>query len=57
VAVALLEDLQAVFERTDQRAEFTRRFDVLRGQHHRKPSLLERFDQAGLGTQAAHTSG
>jgi hypothetical protein len=48
LAVSLLADLQAIAERRDDEAAFRRRFSELRDQHQRKPSLLERFVQAGL---------
>jgi hypothetical protein len=48
IAVELLKDLQALARRADRTGEFTQRFGLLRQQHHRKPSLITRFDQAGL---------
>jgi hypothetical protein len=48
LAVSLLRDLQALAERQEDPAGFKQRFLELRAQHQRKPSLLERFDQAGL---------
>lgn len=48
LAVSLLRDLQALAERQDETAVFRKRFSELRAQHQRKPSLLDRFDQAGL---------
>jgi hypothetical protein len=48
MAVTLLCDLRALAERQGESAAFTRRFLALREQHHRKPSLQERFDKAGL---------
>jgi len=48
LAVSLLRDLQALAERQDDPAAFRKRFGELRAQHQRKPSLLDRFDQAGL---------
>ena len=48
LAVSLLRDLQALAERQDDSAAFRERFDELRAQHLRKPSLLDRFDRAGL---------
>jgi hypothetical protein len=48
VAVELLKDLQALARRADRAEEFAQRFGVLRQQHHRKPSLITRFDRAGL---------
>lgn len=47
-AVALLTDLRAIGERNGHAAAFTQRFTQLRHQHQRKPSLLQRFDRAGL---------
>ncbi len=47
-AVTLLVDLRAVAERKNRRDVFEWRFERLREQHLRKPSLLERFDRAGL---------
>ncbi|SNR93779.1 hypothetical protein SAMN05216276_1001330 [Streptosporangium subroseum] len=47
-AVELLGDLRAVAERADRLDGFTRRFMLLRQEHLRKPSLIERFDRAGL---------
>jgi hypothetical protein len=47
-AVAILIDLRALGNR-DRRAEaFAERLGQLRERHQRKPSLLERFDKAGL---------
>jgi hypothetical protein len=48
MAVSLLRDLQALADRQEDSAVFRKRFLELRAQHERKPSLLERFDQAGL---------
>ena len=48
LAVSLLRDLQALAERQDDPTTFRKRFLDLRAQHQRKPSLLDRFDQAGL---------
>jgi hypothetical protein len=48
LAVSLLRDLQALAERQDDPATFRKRFLDLRARHQRKPSLLDRFDQAGL---------
>jgi hypothetical protein len=48
LATSLLRDLQALAERQDDTAAFRKRFGELRAQHQRKPSLLDRFDQAGL---------
>ncbi|WP_329092289.1 hypothetical protein [Streptosporangium sp. NBC_01469] len=47
-AVELLKDLRAVAERADRLGDFARRFALLRQEHLRKPSLIERFDRAGL---------
>jgi hypothetical protein len=47
-AVTLLRDLRALAERNGSLAVFTKRIDDLRRQHQRKPSLMERFDAAGL---------
>lgn len=46
--MSLLRDLQALAERQEDPAGFMKRFGELRAQHQRKPSLLDRFDQAGL---------
>ncbi|WP_131767509.1 hypothetical protein [Candidatus Protofrankia californiensis] len=51
-AVTLLTDLRAVSERQGHPEVFEQRFEHLRDQHLRKPSLLQRFDRAGLGTTA-----
>ena len=48
LAVSLLRDLQALADRQQDSAAFRQRFGELRAQHQRKPSLLDRFDQAGL---------
>jgi uncharacterized Zn finger protein len=48
LAASLLRDLQALAERQEDPAAFRKRFVELRAQHQRKPSLLDRFDQAGL---------
>jgi hypothetical protein len=48
LAVSLLRDLQALADRQEGSAAFRKRFGELRAQHQRKPSLLDRFDQAGL---------
>jgi hypothetical protein len=48
LATSLLRDLQALAEREDDTAAFRKRFGELRARHQRKPSLLDRFDQAGL---------
>jgi hypothetical protein len=46
--VTLLRDLRALADRQGDSAAFTKRFLELRAQHQRKPSLLDRFDKAGL---------
>ncbi|HEV8559598.1 MAG TPA: hypothetical protein VGR06_24945 [Actinophytocola sp.] len=51
-AVALLEDLRAVGERTDRAEQFERRVQELRLTHRRKPSLIDRLDRAGLGQRS-----
>jgi hypothetical protein len=48
LAVSLLRDLQALAERQENPEAFRKRFSEMRAQHQRKPSLLDRFDQAGL---------
>jgi hypothetical protein len=52
-AVDLLKNLQAVAQRADHVEEFIRRYVLLRQQHHRKPSLIARFDRAGLAVAPA----
>ena len=47
-AVTLLRDLRALAERDGSLEVFTKRIGDLRRQHQRKPSLMERFDAAGL---------
>jgi hypothetical protein len=47
-AVTLLCDLRALAERNGSLEVFTVRVGDLRRQHQRKPSLMERFDAAGL---------
>jgi hypothetical protein len=47
-AVTLLTDLQAVAEREDRYDTFTSRTIALRQTHARKPSLIERFNRAGI---------
>jgi hypothetical protein len=47
-AVTLLRDLQELAQREDQARAFARRFAALRESHLRKPSLVARFDRAGL---------
>jgi len=48
LAVTLLRDLEALADRQSDSAAFTKRLLELRAQHQRKPSLLDRFDKAGL---------
>jgi len=48
-AVTLLADLRELARSDGQAGEFERRFAaLLRGEHLRKPSLIARFDRAGL---------
>lgn len=47
-AVTLLADLRDLARRDGQAGEFEGRFAVLREEHARKPSLIARFDRAGL---------
>ncbi len=47
-AVTLLTDLQALAEREDHDDAFTSRTLALRQAHTRKPSLIERFNRAGI---------
>jgi hypothetical protein len=47
-AVTLLTDLRDLARRDGQAGEFERRFTDLREEHLRKPSLIARFDRAGL---------
>jgi hypothetical protein len=46
--VSLLRDLRALAGRQEDPAAFRKRFLDLRARRQRKPSLLDRFDQAGL---------
>ena len=48
LATSLLKDLQALADRQEDSAAFRKRFLQLRARHERKPSLLDRFDKAGL---------
>ncbi|MGW0806612.1 hypothetical protein [Nonomuraea sp. NPDC002799] len=48
LAVELLKDLEAVAYGADASTAFTERVTSLRTRHLRKPSLIERFDRAGL---------
>jgi hypothetical protein len=47
-AVRLLSDLRALAERDGRLTAFSERLGDLRRQHQRKPTLMERFDAAGL---------
>jgi hypothetical protein len=49
-AVTLLTELRALAERNERPDEFARRCAALRQTHSRKPSLIERFNRAGIGT-------
>lgn len=49
-AVTILTDLQALGRREGRAEDFAKRFWNLREQHLRKPSLLQRFEKAGLQT-------
>ena len=48
-AVRLLKDLHDPGVRSGQSTAFDARLSQLRERHPRKPSLLSRLDQAGLG--------
>jgi hypothetical protein len=50
LAVSLLRHLQAVADRQEGSAAFRKRLSELRAQHQRKPTLLNRLDQAGLSS-------
>ena len=52
-AVALLADLRELARRDGRAGEFEGRFAVLREEHQRKPSLIARFDRAGLSVRDA----
>jgi hypothetical protein len=47
-AVSLLIDLKALSARSGDELKFTERYQQLREDHRRKPSLMQRFDAAGL---------
>lgn len=47
-AVTLLTELQALAQRQNRHHPFTVRATALRHTHARKPSLIERLDQAGI---------
>lgn len=55
-AVTVLADLRALSQREGRARAFAERFQLLREQHLRKPSLIERFQKAGL-TPCYHTAG
>ncbi|HEX6522400.1 MAG TPA: hypothetical protein VF070_20690 [Streptosporangiaceae bacterium] len=54
MAVSVLTDLRELARREGQDAEFDRRFSLLRQEHLRKPTLMERFDRSGLTRSPAH---
>ncbi|TDD47913.1 hypothetical protein [Saccharopolyspora elongata] len=47
-AVSLLIDLKALSARSNDETVFTQRCQQLRDEHRRKPTLMQRFDAAGL---------
>ena len=47
-AVTLLTDLRALAEREDRYDTFTLRTTALRQTHARKPTLIQRLEQAGI---------
>ncbi|WP_246869029.1 hypothetical protein [Saccharopolyspora sp. ASAGF58] len=47
-AVSLLIDLKALSARSGDEPKFAKRYERLRDDHRRKPSLMQRFDVAGL---------
>ncbi|MFC4119044.1 hypothetical protein [Nonomuraea zeae] len=47
-AVELLKDLETLAHAADRTAAFSERFTDLQARHSRKPSLIERFNRAGL---------
>ena len=49
-AIVLLTELRSLAERDRRPDEFARRCAALRQTHSRKPSLIERFNRAGVGT-------
>ena len=51
-AVELLKDLRALAQQADHIPEFARRLTLLRQDHQRKPSLVQRLDRAGLTDQS-----
>jgi hypothetical protein len=50
-AVSLLADLRDLARRDGRAGEFERRFAAMRDGHLRKPSLIARFDRAGLNVR------
>ncbi len=54
-AVALLADLRELARRNGQAGEFERRIAALREELQRKPSLIARFDRAGLSVGDARS--
>jgi len=54
-AVTLLADLRDLAQRDGQAGEFERRFAALREEHLRKPSLIARFDRAGLSVRGVRS--
>ncbi|MDQ3577714.1 MAG: hypothetical protein M3443_08980 [Actinomycetota bacterium] len=48
-AIVLLTDLHALADRSGQAQVFDQRYQQLRVEHQRKPSFIERLDQARLG--------
>ena len=52
-AVILLEELRELAQRDGQAGEFARRIAALSEEHQRKPSLIARFDRAGLSVRDA----
>lgn len=56
-AVTLLADLRDLARRDGRAGEFERRFAALREEHLRKPSLIARFDRAGLNGRGVRPGG
>jgi uncharacterized Zn finger protein len=56
-AVQLLQDLRDLAERRRHSDAFEQRLTQLRLQHQRKPSLLQRFDRAGLPATSVSPTG
>jgi hypothetical protein len=57
IAVRLLQDLRDLAERRRHSDAFEQRLMQLRVEHRRKPSLLQRFDQAGLPAGSVSRTG